>query len=236
MRSVVANHGPGSIPRPEKNSEDKTGRNKLPEKSNGGRTVAAAAIAQRAAHGRTLAATCAALPHQADALQLPTVCYISARWPDSTRQCVLASARPCAHAATRDGAAARDGAGSRRPPSFFFCFDFKNRDYAIQAQYLLKDPSLCSDTTVGDNGGSGSRFPGAAVDRLIRSTTGNAIPPSVCTRRSDGFLHELILLITLIETSSITKTPAVGGGVAAAAAAALGGGRRRREVWERRGG
>ncbi|KZV38384.1 hypothetical protein F511_13955 [Dorcoceras hygrometricum] len=67
----------------------------------------------------------------------------------------------------------------------------------------------------------------AAVDRLIRSTTGNTIPPSVYTRRSDGFKHERILLVTLIETSPITKSPAAGGGVAPTAA--LGGGRRRRE-------
>ncbi|KZV17926.1 alpha-taxilin [Dorcoceras hygrometricum] len=46
--------------------------------------------------------------------------------------------------------------------------------------------------------------------------------------------HERILLVTLIETSPITKSPGVGGGVAAEAA--LGGGRRRREVWERMGG
>ncbi|KZV24151.1 hypothetical protein F511_39547 [Dorcoceras hygrometricum] len=43
----------------------------------------------------------------------------------------------------------------------------------------------------------------------FRSTTGNVIPPSICTRRSDGFWHERILLVTLIETSLITIT---GGG------------------------
>ncbi|KZV23112.1 hypothetical protein F511_09150 [Dorcoceras hygrometricum] len=97
------------------------------------------------------------------------------------------------------------------------------------------------DLTVGDNGGSGSRSwlqPDsqgilalellAAVDRIIRSTTGNAIPPSIYTRRSDGFWHDRILLVTLIETSSITITG--GGRRCGAAAAALGGGRRRREV------
>ncbi|KZV38400.1 hypothetical protein F511_22170 [Dorcoceras hygrometricum] len=53
------------------------------------------------------------------------------------------------------------------------------------------------------------------------------IPPSICTRRSDGFWHERILLVTLIETSPIMIT---GGGRRCGAAAALGGGRRRREV------
>ncbi|KZV34310.1 acyl-CoA-binding domain-containing protein 4 [Dorcoceras hygrometricum] len=60
----------------------------------------------------------------------------------------------------------------------------------------------------------------AAVDRLIRSTTGNTIPSSICTRRSDGFWHEWILLVTLIETSPITITKAAGGGA----------GRRRRRL------
>ncbi|KZV38172.1 tRNA(adenine(34)) deaminase, chloroplastic [Dorcoceras hygrometricum] len=35
----------------------------------------------------------------------------------------------------------------------------------IGTSNVLKDPSLCSDTTVGDNGGSGSRFPGAQRPR-----------------------------------------------------------------------
>ncbi|KZV30381.1 hypothetical protein F511_26065 [Dorcoceras hygrometricum] len=40
----------------------------------------------------------------------------------------------------------------------------------------------------------------------IRSTTGIKIPPSICTRRSDGFWHGRKLLVTMIETSSITDT------------------------------
>ncbi|KZV29340.1 hypothetical protein F511_18491 [Dorcoceras hygrometricum] len=50
----------------------------------------------------------------------PTVRYISAQWPASMRQCVLAGAWPCARAAARDGAAARGGAGSLPTPFFLF--------------------------------------------------------------------------------------------------------------------
>ncbi|KZV45024.1 hypothetical protein F511_20097 [Dorcoceras hygrometricum] len=51
-----------------------------------------------------------------------------------------------------------------------------------------------------------------AVDRLIMSTTGNMIPPSICTRRSDGFLHDRILLVKTIGTSPITAAAGHGGG------------------------
>ncbi|KZV17589.1 hypothetical protein F511_22333 [Dorcoceras hygrometricum] len=40
----------------------------------------------------------------------------------------------------------------------------------------------------------------------IRSTTGIKIPPSICTRRSDGFWLGRKLLIVVIETSPITKS------------------------------
>ncbi|KZV40483.1 hypothetical protein F511_33812 [Dorcoceras hygrometricum] len=73
-----------------------------------------------------------------------------------------------------------------------------------------------------------------AVDRLIRSTTGNTIPQSICTRRSDGFKHDQIILVKTIETSPITTATGHGGG-----AAAQGGARwcrRRREVGRGGGG
>ncbi|KZV57307.1 hypothetical protein F511_22756 [Dorcoceras hygrometricum] len=50
------------------------------------------------------------------------------------------------------------------------------------------------------------------------STTGNRIPPSISTRRSDGFWHERILLVAVIRKSPIKRSPATGCGVAAAAA------------------
>ncbi|KZV45763.1 hypothetical protein F511_28477 [Dorcoceras hygrometricum] len=56
--------------------------------------------------------------------------------------------------ATVRGAAARD-----RPP-------FAASAQAIARAYA-RDPSLCSDTTVGDNGGSGSRFPGAQRNTCV---------------------------------------------------------------------
>ncbi|KZV40073.1 hypothetical protein F511_28491 [Dorcoceras hygrometricum] len=49
-----------------------------------------------------------------------------------------------------------------------------------------------------------------------QSTTGNVIPPSICTRRSDGFYHDQILLIKTIGTSPITVAAGQGGGAAAA--------------------
>ncbi|KZV30384.1 hypothetical protein F511_34518 [Dorcoceras hygrometricum] len=58
----------------------------------------------------------------------------------------------------------------------------------------------------------------AAVDPPIRSTTGNVIPPSICTRRYDGFWHERKLLVKLIGTSPITAR----GGGGRRPAAALG--------------
>ncbi|KZV40685.1 triacylglycerol lipase [Dorcoceras hygrometricum] len=44
----------------------------------------------------------------------------------------------------------------------------------------------------------------AAVDPPIRSTTGINLPPSICTRRLDGFYHGRNLLITTIGSSPIT--------------------------------
>ncbi|KZV40597.1 hypothetical protein F511_11406 [Dorcoceras hygrometricum] len=63
-------------------------------------------------------------------------------------------------------------------------------------------------------GGSGSHFPGAqrkskiapesaAVDPPIRSTIGINLPPSICTRRLDGFYHGRNLLSTTIGASPI---------------------------------
>ncbi|KZV23014.1 hypothetical protein F511_10850 [Dorcoceras hygrometricum] len=52
----------------------------------------------------------------------------------------------------------------------------------------------------------------------IRSTTGNKLPTSICTRRSDRFWHERKLLVAVIETSPITRRTDGGG-------AAVGGGR-----------
>ncbi|KZV48337.1 hypothetical protein F511_24443 [Dorcoceras hygrometricum] len=40
---------------------------------------------------------------------------------------------------------------------------------------------------------------------LIRSTTEINLPPSICTRRSDGFFHGWNLLVAVIETSPITR-------------------------------
>ncbi|KZV24144.1 hypothetical protein F511_18550 [Dorcoceras hygrometricum] len=69
-------------------------------------------------------------------------------------------------------------------PKFFFCFlKSKFEIYAIQAVICIEGSEPGSDTTVGDNGGSGSRYPGAQR----KSMTGNKNPPSVYTRRSDGF-------------------------------------------------
>ncbi|KZV23413.1 hypothetical protein F511_17373 [Dorcoceras hygrometricum] len=45
----------------------------------------------------------------------------------------------------------------------------------------------------------------------IRSTTGNKLPPSICTRRSDGFWHGRKILVTVIETSPITRRTDGGG-------------------------
>ncbi|KZV21992.1 hypothetical protein F511_39421 [Dorcoceras hygrometricum] len=39
----------------------------------------------------------------------------------------------------------------------------------------------------------------------IRSKIGINIPPSICTRRSDGFCHGRNLLVAVIETSLITR-------------------------------
>ncbi|KZV38380.1 hypothetical protein F511_13557 [Dorcoceras hygrometricum] len=39
----------------------------------------------------------------------------------------------------------------------------------------------------------------------IRSTIGINLPPSICTRRSDGFCHGRNLLVAVIETSPITR-------------------------------
>ncbi|KZV47733.1 hypothetical protein F511_11936 [Dorcoceras hygrometricum] len=52
--------------------------------------------------------------------------------------------------------------GAWQPSKFFFCLISK-LSYRCNSgnNYVLKDPSLSSDTTVGDNGGSGSRFLGA---------------------------------------------------------------------------
>ncbi|KZV41813.1 hypothetical protein F511_31676 [Dorcoceras hygrometricum] len=44
----------------------------------------------------------------------------------------------------------------------------------------------------------------AAVDPPIRSTTGINLPPSICTRRLDGFYHGWNLLSTMIGASPIT--------------------------------
>ncbi|KZV19728.1 hypothetical protein F511_35374 [Dorcoceras hygrometricum] len=52
----------------------------------------------------------------------------------------------------------------------------------------------------------------------IRSTTGINLPPSICTRRSDGFCHGRNILVAVIETSPITRQTDDGG-------AAVGGGR-----------
>ncbi|KZV43244.1 hypothetical protein F511_09830 [Dorcoceras hygrometricum] len=51
----------------------------------------------------------------------------------------------------------------------------------------------------------------AAVDTPIRSTTGINLPPSICTRRLDGFCHGRNHLVTVIEKSPITKRAADGG-------------------------
>ncbi|KZV47795.1 hypothetical protein F511_39941 [Dorcoceras hygrometricum] len=59
-------------------------------------------------------------------------------------------------------------------------------------KHVLKDPSLSSDTIVG-----------AAVDPPIRSTTGFNLPPSICSRRLDGFYHGRNLLSTRTGASPI---------------------------------
>ncbi|KZV29071.1 hypothetical protein F511_16386 [Dorcoceras hygrometricum] len=51
----------------------------------------------------------------------------------------------------------------------------------------------------------------AAVDTPIRSTIGINLPPSICTRRLDGFCHGRNHLVAVIETSPITKRAADGG-------------------------
>ncbi|KZV42708.1 hypothetical protein F511_29112 [Dorcoceras hygrometricum] len=56
----------------------------------------------------------------------------------------------------------------------------------------------------------------------IRSTTGIKIPPSICTRRSDGFWHGRKLLVAVIETSLITYKEAHSGGKGRRKAAAGG--------------
>ncbi|KZV38995.1 hypothetical protein F511_15930 [Dorcoceras hygrometricum] len=65
----------------------------------------------------------------------------------------------------------------------------------------------------------------------IRSTTRINLPPSICTRRSDGFCHGRNLLVAVIEKSPITRQ--TDGGDAAEArrwAAAV------REAWRGGGG
>ncbi|KZT75766.1 hypothetical protein F511_47208 [Dorcoceras hygrometricum] len=59
--------------------------------------------------------------------------------------------------------------------------------------------------------------------------TGFNLPPSICTRRLDGFFHGRDHLIAVIETSPITKRAADGGGTRRRKAAADG----VREVVER---
>ncbi|KZV26258.1 hypothetical protein F511_42669 [Dorcoceras hygrometricum] len=68
-----------------------------------------------------------------------------------------------AYACGGGGATMRGGTAAGVLEKFFFLFfDFKIlRSMQLWHNYVLKDPSLCSDTTVCDNGGSGSRFPGA---------------------------------------------------------------------------
>ncbi|KZV16705.1 hypothetical protein F511_42030 [Dorcoceras hygrometricum] len=51
----------------------------------------------------------------------------------------------------------------------------------------------------------------AAVDTPIRSTIGINLPPSICTRRLDGFCHGRNHLFAVIETRPITKRAADGG-------------------------
>ncbi|KZV33502.1 hypothetical protein F511_38283 [Dorcoceras hygrometricum] len=64
-------------------------------------------------------------------------------------------------------------AAMRNLKIFFFCFlimKFRNSD-AIRHIHVLKDPGLGSDTTVCDNGGSGSRFLGRSGS--LKFCTGN---------------------------------------------------------------
>ncbi|KZV19733.1 hypothetical protein F511_28595 [Dorcoceras hygrometricum] len=72
------------------------------------------------------------------------------------------SARDSVRAIARAMVVAAAHCGGRQPAAFHFFLFLKNsKSDAIWHNNVLKDPSLGSDTTVGDNGGSGSRFPGA---------------------------------------------------------------------------
>ncbi|KZV50491.1 hypothetical protein F511_07760 [Dorcoceras hygrometricum] len=174
MRSVVANHGPRSSPRPETNPRSqKQCRNTASDSPDGGRT-AAPPPAQRAAHCRTLRTAQPAIG---------TVAALSYSDAVRTLQC------RCAQATV---------------PPFFFSKNLRSMQF--RHNYVLIDPSLGSDTTVGTVADpepvprGAAEAPGsdqihretgtsrlAAVDLLILSTTGNRIPSSVCTRRADEF-------------------------------------------------
>ncbi|KZV19158.1 hypothetical protein F511_10049 [Dorcoceras hygrometricum] len=73
--------------------------------------------------------------------------------------------------------------------------------------YVLKDPSLCSDTTVGDNGGSGSRFPGAAE---IKNAPRNAAVDRQSGPRPES-RHLCHPALEGLKNSAWTKTPQRGG-------------------------
>ncbi|KZV22040.1 hypothetical protein F511_35094 [Dorcoceras hygrometricum] len=74
---------------------------------------------------------------------------------------------------TRDVARAAAPAAVRFKKIFFVLIS-KIETYAIQEIIVLKYPSPGSDTTIGDNGGSGYRFPGAPGSDQIHKETGTS--------------------------------------------------------------
>ncbi|KZV49957.1 hypothetical protein F511_04265 [Dorcoceras hygrometricum] len=174
----------------------------------------------------------------------------SSQRPISMREAAPSIRPPCATSAHDIARPARSRAmvsaaacsGRQAKTNFVVQSEIRELD-AIQATIVLKDPSLGSETTVGETVAdpdpvsrrrSGSAWlrpvsrgnrhftEGGGRLRLIRSTTGSKVPSSACTRRPDEISTD-----GNFSKSWPEQIPARGGG------GGDGGGRRRR-LWERR--
>ncbi|KZV16805.1 hypothetical protein F511_36561 [Dorcoceras hygrometricum] len=191
----ISNIGPktswAARDKPEQNLEDSSRRNAAGRRSNDGRTAATAA-AKRAAQGRAF------LPHGSAHIVLHNVRRKAARCCPSAacmvRQRWRTTALICA----------RPAASGRRPARMGVY-----RIATLLASRRLASTSFTRKPALQTVGGGRSS---------IWSTTGINLPPSICTRRSDGFCHGRNLLVAVIETSPITRQTDGGG-------AAMGGGR-----------
>ncbi|KZV41238.1 hypothetical protein F511_41800 [Dorcoceras hygrometricum] len=91
----------------------------------------------------------------------------------------------------------------------------------VKSDQMLKTRAVESDVEDKRSGSIYQQKNDSDVRRSLDQLStkiGNTSHSSVCTRRADEFGHGWNLLVTLIETSPITKAPAAGGG------AAIGGG------------